>query len=164
MTRQAYDCRPLKWSTEPPNRLQRLFLLGTNRSGEVEISNRNTDNAVAGALGGWRHAGDWLTRGTSFDYPCEVALIWRSQDVTIRGDSGSALVSKQNNKWFCLGFQSHEVGDNGVCAFSDATPKLFWKVAYAAPKSLKGKYDAVVPQACLDRLDARLIDVQVHCR
>jgi len=89
------------------------------------------------------------TRSTEY----EAALLWRCNDVTIVGDSGSLLVritDGEDGRYTVhgIGFQSHELPINPI----GTKPQLYWKIAFRPPIKLTDEYWALAPSDMMDGL------------
>ena len=86
----------------------------------------------------------------------ETALIWRCNDITIVGDSGSMLVRMQHERDGAytvhgVGFQSHELPISVIPM--NTKPQSHWKIAFRPPLKLIAEYWALAPSDMIDVLE-----------
>lgn len=90
------------------------------------------------------------------DYGATRAVIWRSEQITIKGMSGGALVRRGKSigngqyDYHLIGFQSHEIPE----IMSPRTiPQIYWKIAIPPPKEITETYLASAPRETCSELD-----------
>jgi hypothetical protein len=135
-----------------------LFLAGLEKQGVAKAEKRWIAESMEGALGGWRYMIHLTTQGRLPDYQDGAVLLWRSNDLSIRGCSGAMIVTpgeKLDNgyyhEWITVAFQSHEISAN-VVTEQERGPDC-WKVGYQAPAELKTEFRPVMGNQLLHILD-----------
>ena len=119
----------------------RLYLVGSGRMGTVDTGPRpEVSDIVRGSLGGWRYVRNFIFRGRALDYVKSSAIIWRSEKISIAGESGSLIVTynDDDSQFYAAGFQSHEL-----------TPVIqrestYYKIGLIPPRPLTGKFSAII--------------------
>ena len=154
MTVPSY--RPIEWDNGSISADTKLYLLGRKTTGHYNSwdTKEAVQGPVRGIVGGWHYLVNLVSHTRSADY--ETALIWRCNDVTIVGDSGSLLVRIQDERdgrytIHGVGFQSHELPISIVP--SGTKPQSYWKIAFRPPLELITKYCALAPSDMIDVLE-----------
>jgi len=159
--------RKLHWDNTCLTRQSELFLLGTDRTGQHIGADRRFlyTHILEGKLGvgGFHHNLMSIIHGSQVDYSNDNAILWRSLDSSIRGLSGSVVVTptEEIGIWKVVGFQSHEVtAEVGLPQTLDAlsanSTKIFWKIAYRPPRDLKTTYSAIAPGKVIRDMDVKI--------
>ena len=147
--------RSIEWDTGSISRNTKLYLLGRKTQGLY--NSRDTKDViqgpVRGIIGGWQYIMDVVSHDRTADY--DTALIWRCNDITIVGDSGSLLVRIQDEKdgrytAHGVGFQSHELP---ISITPIGTKQSYWKIAFRPPLELIHSYWALAPSDMVDLLE-----------
>ena len=99
--------RQIEWDNGPISADTKLYLLGRKTTGHYNSwdTKEVVQGPVRGIVGGWCYLMNLVSHTRSADY--ETALIWRCNDITIVGDSGSLLVRNAGReRWTKYGARS----------------------------------------------------------
>lgn len=143
--------RAIDWDNGVLPMNTKLYLFGCESKGHYD--SKDTADVIPGPIqgivGGWQYIMNIVSHTNVAEL--ETALIWRSEDVTIVGDSGSLLVRITdgiNGQYTIHGvaFQSYELPINPV----GTGPQLYWKAAFRPPIELREGYWALAPTDMMD--------------
>ena len=148
--------RQIEWDNGPISADTKLYLLGRKTTGHYNSwdTKEVVQGPVRGIVGGWCYLMNLVSHTRSADY--ETALIWRCNDITIVGDSGSLLVRMQGERdgqstVHGVGFQSHELPATIIPMATK--PQSHWKIAFRPPPELITGYWALAPSDMIDALE-----------
>ena len=148
--------RRIEWDNGSISADTKLYLLGRNTTGQYNSwdTKEVIQGPVLGILGGWHYIMNVASHTRAVDY--ETALIWRCNDITIVGDSGSMLVRMQHERDGAytvhgVGFQSHELPISVIPM--NTKPQSHWKIAFRPPLKLIAEYWALAPSDMIDVLE-----------
>jgi hypothetical protein len=143
--------RAIEWDDGVLPMNTKLYLLGRKTKGHYDSQDTADviQGPIQGIVGGWQYIMNIVSHTHAGEY--ETALIWRSKDVTIVGDSGSLLVritDGADGQYTIHGvaFQSYQLPINPV----GTKPQLYWKVAFRPPIELRERYWALAPTDMTD--------------
>lgn len=143
----------IEWDDHVLSMNTKLYLLGRKTTGHYDRGDTAEviQGPVQGIIGGWHYIMNLVSDTQATEY--EAALLWRCNDVTIVGDSGSLLVQITNRDdgqytVHGVGFQSYELPINPI----GTKPQLYWKLAFRPPIKLTAEYWALAPSDMIDSL------------
>ena len=141
--------RAIQWDDGVLSMNTKLYLMGRKTKGHYDSG--DTADVIQGILGGWQYIMNIASQTPAAEY--ETALIWRCNDFTIVGDSGSLLVritDGVNGQYAVHGvaFQSYEL----PIYPAGSKPQLYWKIAFRPPVELRDGYWALAPTDMMDSL------------